>query len=764
MDDDFLLLGESSGSQQSNGDSDPSYAFFDHALLETLFYDEMIADSSFPLNDTIITGEDADNNSLLSAEGFSCEQSSAVEFVPKQTQSAAAKVFVNSGTGGAKPKDVPMLTTRQAMQQYTEPAAAQYESTYTGAAAVSTTRFNAPNATSTTSNVFPPTSNASAGAMNEMQIAALQAEYRKGLAAAAVLSQRQQQQTQPVRVPGYLPSTSSNFQPLPHAKLPSISDTDFASIPIIPRQQVATKQTLPLPVSQMTSLAHQQKQRAAKGTDRTDLLKQAPPVVLASNVDSSSNPQNDAKTAEAKKLVSQFALLAEKLGISLPQNVLTSLTTAAVLQGEQHRASSSSFSSVSSAQQQQISNDVASAKATTVAMPLQQQQQQQQKTFAEAIPEKIVSSIASTPPIPPRTSKKIHDTASTAVEVVEQVRMTSATTPTSNKSNIPLSATAGECGTIVAKRRQPGTSGDHSLTNASFDDAIVIVSQSEEGAQDAGTLQAAATQKKRKRPIIEECETKLATLKDENRILKRHLDAVLKKTKSADLERAQAERDMREMVQKQGGGVVDEEKLQKLVTRFTEMYSDYGKSRQQELRFHLEQLRKLATPTTFTKMSLWTLGQNDRFFHHPKKNSLGDILRLELEITPSQVKKIVERRQRIHSLTANIKQALELLEKLRMLCEWKQQIFHSRMSKCQEVLTPLQVVKLLIWVDDNSETLEKVCPGWGSERIRNTAKKNVDFSATENPGAALNGESSAEGSGAVIARKDSESTADSSYS
>jgi len=163
-------------------------------------------------------------------------------------------------------------------------------------------------------------------------------------------------------------------------------------------------------------------------------------------------------------------------------------------------------------------------------------------------------------------------------------------------------------------------------------------------------------------------------------------------------------------------------------------------------------------------MSLWTLGQNDRFFHHPKKNSLGDILRLELEITPSQVKKIVERRQRIHSLTANIKQALELLEKLRMLCEWKQQIFHSRMSKCQEVLTPMQVVKLLIWVDDNSETLEKVCPGWGSERIRNTAKKSDDFSATENPGTALNGESSTEGSGAVIARKDSESTADSSYS
>lgn len=135
---------------------------------------------------------------------------------------------------------------------------------------------------------------------------------------------------------------------------------------------------------------------------------------------------------------------------------------------------------------------------------------------------------------------------------------------------------------------------------------------------------------------------------------------------------------------------------------------------------------RLATPSTFTKMSLWTLGQNDRFFHNPKKKSLGDILRLELQITPAQVKKIVERRQSIRSLTANIKQALDLLEKLRLLCEWKQQIFHSRMSKCQEVLTPMQVVKLLIWVNDNAETLDKFCPGWGSERIKGTVSPGHD--------------------------------------
>ena len=48
----------------------------------------------------------------------------------------------------------------------------------------------------------------------------------------------------------------------------------------------------------------------------------------------------------------------------------------------------------------------------------------------------------------------------------------------------------------------------------------------------------------------------------------------------------------------------------------------------------------------------------------------------------------------------------------------KQKIFADRMNKCQEILTPEQVVKLLVWIDENDSVLESACPGWGSERIR----------------------------------------------
>lgn len=39
------------------------------------------------------------------------------------------------------------------------------------------------------------------------------------------------------------------------------------------------------------------------------------------------------------------------------------------------------------------------------------------------------------------------------------------------------------------------------------------------------------------------------------------------------------------------------------------------------------------------------------------------------------------------------------------------------MNRVQEILTPLQVLKLLIWIDGNDDVLTNICPGWSSERI-----------------------------------------------
>ena len=97
------------------------------------------------------------------------------------------------------------------------------------------------------------------------------------------------------------------------------------------------------------------------------------------------------------------------------------------------------------------------------------------------------------------------------------------------------------------------------------------------------------------------------------------------------------------------------------------------------------------------------------------RNPIASILQKELGITSQQGRKILEQREKIRSVCDNMKETLRLLASLKALCEQKTKIFHDRMTKCREILKPSQVVKCLTWIDQNSETLAKLCPGWGSE-------------------------------------------------
>ena len=68
-------------------------------------------------------------------------------------------------------------------------------------------------------------------------------------------------------------------------------------------------------------------------------------------------------------------------------------------------------------------------------------------------------------------------------------------------------------------------------------------------------------------------------------------------------------------------------------------------------------------------------------------------------------------------------QCLALLNKLKELCEQKTRIFHDRLSKCREILTPEQVLKLLVWIHEHNETVAQACPGWGSEHLPVVSKQ-----------------------------------------
>ena len=376
---------------------------------------------------------------------------------------------------------------------------------------------------------------------------------------------------------------------------------------------------------------------AAAAAAPADLLTQQHSQSSGGN---NSNPETDED--KRKKLVSQFAALASRLGIRLPEEVVSSLTSQP---GENHGA---------------VLQQALGAMGATVT--------------------------TTTPSVSPTnsTSAQQPPKASTATTSVQQL------------------AQAADAAVAAASRKrvaQAAAEADHSDGTSNNNNSN----------------KQAPYSKRRKKPRLSDCEAKLAELQSENSMLKRHLANLSSQTQHLEEERLKQEARMRNMLDQ---GATDTE-LDNEVKHFQEMYSDYGRRRHQELHFHLDQLQRLANPTNFTKLGLWTMGQQSS----NSRNPIAGILQKELNISTQQGKKILEKRKRIQDICSNLKECLALLANLKTLCAEKTQTFHDRLSKCREILTPKQVVKLIIWINENTEMLESVCPGWGSENISGSVKK-----------------------------------------
>ncbi|CAN0563302.1 unnamed protein product, partial [Ectocarpus sp. 12 AP-2014] len=141
--------------------------------------------------------------------------------------------------------------------------------------------------------------------------------------------------------------------------------------------------------------------------------------------------------------------------------------------------------------------------------------------------------------------------------------------------------------------------------------------------------------------------------------------------------------------------------LAEALSRFKDLYADYGKQRKQEVEFHLRQLERQIVPTDTTKMSLWTLEQDESFYKDRKRGSLSLILRAELGVSEEQIERIQERRARIKSLLNELGESLRLVRDLQKSSEAKTAKFEEVMERLQSAFSPQQIARLLLWVSAN---------------------------------------------------------------
>jgi hypothetical protein len=303
-----------------------------------------------------------------------------------------------------------------------------------------------------------------------------------------------------------------------------------------------------------------------------------------------------AATVPHEKLVSQFATLANRLGIRVPPHLLQSLLNN---EGDGKTADAvTAFASAASA--------YANAESSRPMMPVM-------AASSTASPEGPAAAAA------PAAVQELENVAKASIAAVSETR------------------------------KRPSFDEDRTIAASASAASTAALEENASVGAASGTAssKAPAYSKRRKKPRLADCETKLAQLQAENDLLKRHLTTISNQSHKIDSERKELEKKMRTMLET---GATPQE-MDQLVQTFSDYYSDYGRRRHQELEFHLEQLQRLANPTNFTKMGLWTLGQQSS---NPRKDPIASILQKELGITPQQGKKIIEQRQKIRDVCTNL--------------------------------------------------------------------------------------------------------------
>lgn len=224
---------------------------------------------------------------------------------------------------------------------------------------------------------------------------------------------------------------------------------------------------------------------------------QRPPL----SVDTCLPPLKNVPRDRTKMLVDQFATLANRLGIDLPNNVLQSLTAAAAKNG---------------------------------------------------------------PGLPCATLQSAPDDPTSSLDLKQPVLDEDSSDSAGPSTLHELRKTAEEAIASVTKKRPLDT-------------------------EDVGNGNGVSRHgKRKKKPRLADCESRLAELRAENDLLKRHLENVSNKAHRFDQEKEAAGKRIHALLEQNAG----QEEMNAAVREFSEMYSDYGKNRQNELHFHLEQLQR----------------------------------------------------------------------------------------------------------------------------------------------------------------------------
>nr|CCA19477.1 conserved hypothetical protein [Albugo laibachii Nc14] len=221
--------------------------------------------------------------------------------------------------------------------------------------------------------------------------------------------------------------------------------------------------------------------------------------------------------------------------------------------------------------------------------------------------------------------------------------------------------------------------------------------------------ESARESRRRKREHIIGVEKRCRQLERENMELRSQLHAGKEAMKQEEREKNRVCEELEKMIQRGAS----EKELAEKIDNFKEQYSDYGHGRRSALCYHLHQIERLLLPTQVTKMCIWALRQDDSFWQDEEdETSLPVILAKELGLTDDQKNRIQQQRGSISKICENLKRALALLDDLKTQIETKNSTLDHEMDNLQNILTPTQRAKFIVWVTNNPACMHLLNKLW----------------------------------------------------
>ncbi|GBG32439.1 Hypothetical Protein FCC1311_086642 [Hondaea fermentalgiana] len=236
------------------------------------------------------------------------------------------------------------------------------------------------------------------------------------------------------------------------------------------------------------------------------------------------------------------------------------------------------------------------------------------------------------------------------------------------------------------------------------------------GANAAAAAGNAAKQQKKKKEKVNDLEERVNKLESENLQLRLQLK-VGKETVQRDAqEKLEITQRLEEMLSR---GASDTE-LQAVLETYVKKFSDYGEVRTDSIRRHMEQLERLLLPTQVTKMCMWSLHQDDDFYDSTSEQNLNasgagsiwSMIMREIGASEEQKEKIKGHRNDARQMAKDLRFTLRECDDLKRRMERKNQALGEEMKELQKILTPAQLARFILWVNNNPASMAMLDKLW----------------------------------------------------